>query len=309
MFAGRLLKDLIALTCSRAVAAPGALSRLEQVLGELGLASDIDDLSECSSAQCDSDPNGGSQTTEQKGDDNDSLQTIEQKGDGNDSLQTIEQKGDDGSSYPGVMELSRIVDALFDLAPALDERIDQILEREKILEMRSHLPVDLRAIVVTVASKYPQAPDGFVLVVARRILWNRNRLQKKLTEGVREKPVAAYPEVWRPSVPTLFSDAPSPGSIDQNPMLWTPVHPYEIPTGRDPGPRSQQTMQTSIRPVLRPFVPRVDASMIASSSASSVYSDSKNAQLVQMPGRGSDGRIKCEICQQRLSIADDQSWK
>ena len=200
------MKDLIALTCSRAVAGPGALSSLENVLRELGLASGIDDLPECSSAQCDLDPS-------------DSPQTIELKGDDNNSLQTIEKKEDDGSCYPGLMELSRIVDALFGLAPALDERIDQILEREKILEMRSHLPVDLRAIVVTVASKFPQAPDGFVLVAARRILGNRNRLQKMLTEGVWEKPVAAYPKVWRPSVPTLFSEAPLSGSFDQNPRL------------------------------------------------------------------------------------------
>ena len=111
---------------------------MEGVLGGLGLASDIDDLSEYSSTECDSDPNN--------------------------SLQIIEQKGDDGRNYPGVMELSRIVDALFDLAPALGELTDQILEREKIWEM------DLLAIVITVASKFPQAPDGFVSVVARGIL-------------------------------------------------------------------------------------------------------------------------------------------
>ena len=256
---------------------------MKDVLGELGLASDIDDLSEHSSTQCDSDPN--------------------------DSLQTSEQEGDDASNYPGGMELSQIVDALFDLAPALDERIDQILEREKILEMRYDLPVDLRAIVVTVGSKFPQAPEEFVLVVARRILINRNRLQRKPTEGVRGMPVAANPERWRPNVRTRLSGAPSLGSFGQDSGPRSSLGSYEVSSGWGSGLRSQQTALTSAPSMPQLSVPRVDVSVTASSLASSMYSDCKNAQFVQMPARGSDGLIKCEICQQRLSIANDRSWK
>ena len=271
------------LTCSRIVAKPEAISRLKDVLGKLGLASDIDDLSEYSSTKFDSDPN--------------------------DRLRTIEQKGDDGSNYPGVMELSEIVDALFDLAPALDERIDQILEREKILEMRYDIPVDLRAIVVTVGSKFPQAPDEFVLVVARRILVNRNRLQGKPTEGVWEKQVAANPGIRQPNIRTPFSGAPSLGSFGQDSGPRSSLGSYEMSSGWDSGPRSQQTAQASVPSVPQPSVTRVDVSVTASSFASSMYSGNKNAKLVKMPARGSDGRIKCEICQQTLLIANDWSWK
>ena len=204
------------------------------------------------------------------------------------------------------MELSRVVDALFDLAPALDERIDQILERKKILETRYKLPVDLRAIVVTVASKFPQAPDGFVLIVARRVLINRNRLQKKPTEGVQEKPVAANPErSWQPSVWIRSSGVPSLHTPGQGSGFGSSLGSLEMSSGWGSGPRSQQTTQTSV--LSAPA--RVDVSETASSFATSMCSDSKNAQLVQMPARGGDGRIKCEICQQRLSIANDQSWK
>ena len=251
---------------------------MKDVVGKLGLASDIDDLSEYSSIQCGSDPD--------------------------ESLRTIEQKGDNGSNYPGVMELSQIVDALFDLAPALDERVDQILELEN-MKMRLDLPVDLRAIVVTVASKFPQAPDGFVLLVARRILINRNRLQKKLTEEVWE----TNPESWRPKVPAPPSRALSRGSFGQDSGPRSSLGSYELSSGWGSGLRSQQTAPTTVPSAFQPSVPRIDESVTAPSFASSMYSDNKIAQLVQMPAPGSDCRIKCEICQQRLLITNDQRWK
>ena len=264
---------------------------MKDVLGGLGLASDIDNLSEYSSTECDLDPNNSLQTS------------TECDSEPNNSLQTIEQKGDDDSNYRGVMELSRIVDALFDLAPALGERIDQILEREKIWEM------DLPATVITVASKFPQAPDRFVSEVARGILKNRSRLHKKLTGAVWGEPVVADPGLRRPNAPTLFSEAPLRGSFGQDTGPRSSLGSCERPSVWDSGLLSQQTAQTSVPSAPQLPAPGVDVSVAASSFASSMYSDSKNAQLVQMPTRGSDGRIKCEICQQSLVIANDWSWK
>ena len=270
----------IALTCSQTVAEPGAISKLKVALGELGLVSDIDDdLSEHSSAQCNLDPN--------------------------DSLQAIGQRGDDGSNHPGAMELLQTVDALFDLAPALDERIDQILERQKT-EMLWDLPVDLRAIVVTVASKFPRAPDRLVLVVAQRILENRNRLQGKKIRG---KPVAANPETLRLNAPTLSRGAHSQGGFDRDSGLGSSLGPSEKPSRFGLDTRSQQNAQTSVPLMRYLLVPPVDESTTASSLASSVCSDSGKAQLVQRPACGSDGYFKCGICQQSLSIANDQDWK
>lgn len=252
---------------------------MKDALGEIGLVSDIDDLSGNSSIQCNSDPN--------------------------DSLQVIGQRGGDGSNRPGVVELLQIVDALFDLAPALDERIDQILERQNILEMGLGLPVDLRAIVVTVASKFPQAPDRLVLVVAEKILENRNRLQGK----VYERPVAANPKILSPNARRLFRKTHSQGSLGRDSGLGSSLGSNEMPSRWGPDPRSQQTAQTFVPLVSHFLIPPVDVSVAVSSLASSMCSDSGNTQLVQRPACGSDGFIECRICQQRLPIANDQDWK
>jgi hypothetical protein len=82
-----------------------------------------------------------------------------------------------------------------------------------------------------------------------------------------------------------------------------------MPSGWGSSPASQETAPTAIFSTSLFPIPR-DGSVAASSFVSGMDSENSSGErLPQMPAQESDGRVRCEICQQRLLIADDKSWK
>lgn len=215
-------------------------------------------------------------------------------------------------------ELSHIVESLFDLSTVLDEKIQELEDRDRIMETDIHHSTDIRALIVNIGSKFPQAPESLVELVSSNIHINRRRLNRALREPSSEESFLAE-STSQPNIKSTPASRFTVFNINRS-QTSTVADSHSI---RSIGSSMNSTNDLSFcdTPLSTVFtgtsytttsfleIPSIAESLFSSSIASSDGEASANHGIPPKPVADSGGRIKCLICGNRITVSRRGGWR